>query len=134
MRLTKKEKNCLASNRYMRCDYLLDGTPKVEALNKLGQIEDLMDKYNIPNVEYLENCIIDHDKYGEVNEKLGCSMEVLIRALNDGIWQDVYGRMFHYNVVTDGKCLFAIPRDIFDEMWALAEYKTSWWLEESKEE
>ena len=47
MRLTKKEKNRLASYGYTECDYLLNGTPRVKALNKLGQLEDVEDELGI---------------------------------------------------------------------------------------
>ena len=47
MRLTKKEKNTLASHGYNECDYLLNGTPRVVALNKLGQLEDIEDELGI---------------------------------------------------------------------------------------
>jgi len=43
MRLTKKQKNRLASHGFRECDYLLNGTSKIEALNKLGEIEDIED-------------------------------------------------------------------------------------------
>ena len=39
-------------------------------LTKLGALEDLMDKYSIPDINYLEKCIVAHDKYGEEKEKM----------------------------------------------------------------
>lgn len=49
-------------------------------IDKLGLIEDLMEKYGIPNIEYLESCIKDHDKYGELAEKIGCPLDVVVKA------------------------------------------------------
>lgn len=46
-RFTKKEKNMLASHGYTECDYLLNGTSRVKALNKLGQLEDTEDKLGV---------------------------------------------------------------------------------------
>lgn len=39
-RLTKKEANCLSTNGYHRSEYLLNGTPRYKAIDKLGQKED----------------------------------------------------------------------------------------------
>lgn len=50
-RLTKKEPNNLSCHHFRRCEYLRNGTPRIETLNKLGKLEDLMEKYNIDSVE-----------------------------------------------------------------------------------
>lgn len=38
---------------------------RVSAIQILGKIEDLMEKYEIPDIDYLEKCLIFHDKYAE---------------------------------------------------------------------
>ena len=51
------------------------------AKEKLYQLEDLMEKYSIPDVEYLEKCIQDHDKYGETSEKLDIDLAKFVNEL-----------------------------------------------------
>ena len=53
MRLTKKEKNKLASHGYKECDYLLNGTPRVVALNKFGQLEDIEEDFGVDLIKLL---------------------------------------------------------------------------------
>lgn len=52
------------------------------AVNKLGKLEDLLEKYGIPDLEYLGKCIQDHDKYGELGEQIGCPLEIVLKLLN----------------------------------------------------
>lgn len=46
-RLTKKEKNCLACYNYRECNYILDKAQRFNALEKLGNIEDLEEELNV---------------------------------------------------------------------------------------
>ena len=60
-RLTKKETNTLSSYGYRTCEYLLNGTPRVKALNKLGKLEDLEDELGCP-LEIVLNLIKNTNK------------------------------------------------------------------------
>ena len=53
-RLTEKETNILSSNGYHKCDYLLNGTPKYKALNKLGQLEDIEEELGVDLITYFK--------------------------------------------------------------------------------
>ena len=57
----------------------------------LEQVNKLMDKYTIPDIKYLEKCIIDHDKYGELNERVGCPLNIFIKLLTK---QTCYFKLF----------------------------------------
>lgn len=56
-----------------------------EAVKRCGDFEDLMDKYSIPDIDYLEQCIKRSDKYGELSEQL-FDLELLFKALKEGIY------------------------------------------------
>lgn len=62
--------------------YEVDLYDMSNAVNKLGKTEDLLEKYGIPDLEYLEKCIQDHDKYGELGEQIGCPLEIVLKLLN----------------------------------------------------
>lgn len=59
-RLTKKQENNLSCHHFRKCDYLRNGTPRVETLNKLGKLEDIEDE-------------------------LGCPLDVVFRAMEKGV-------------------------------------------------
>lgn len=67
------------------CDYDVQlGSAYQQCVNKLGQLEDLMEKYSIPNVAYLEKCIQKHDELGEIEEELGCPIELYYKMCIKG--------------------------------------------------
>lgn len=95
MRLTKKGKN----GYFMICDIdALDGKPNVkEHANKLGQLEDIMEKYGINSAEELEHIILndatgeqsfkDYIKpYKDIEEGLGVELLIREKALQNGAW------------------------------------------------
>lgn len=86
-------------------DYIrLPTKDKQEFINKLGKLEDL-------------------------EEELGCPLEVIIKALKDGIYNK---RGFHYKVILYEDVLCAYPIDVYDESWELSNYKNNWWLKEDR--
>lgn len=56
-----------------------------EAVKRCGDFEDLMDRYSIQDLQYLELCIRKADLYGELGEKL-FPFELLCKALKEGIF------------------------------------------------
>ena len=70
-------------------------------------------------------------KYKDLEEQLGCPLEVIIRALKDGIYNK---RGFHYEVILYEDVLCAYPIDVYDESWELSNYKKTFWLKEDKSE
>ena len=139
-RLTKKDN---------RKDVIIPYSPIADNLliiNKLGQLENLLEKYGIPSLKYLEKCIIDHDKYGELGEQIGCPLEVVITP---------YFKRGKLEVFYRGKMREVIRVVAFEEatrpymdvfyrdnekeqfkvrtIW-LDDYKKTWWLREDRSE
>lgn len=97
MRLTRKEKN----NYYMSCEIdVLDGIPNLkEHANKLGQLEDLMEKYDIKTLSQVESSFIgfvtDYTEEGrnhigqllKLENELGIDLITLFKALKNGIYE-----------------------------------------------
>jgi hypothetical protein len=148
-RLTKKMNNT---------NYL----PKIQKVSlaqltdKLGKLEDLLEKYNIDSIEELEtlikcyqriekdnlelnidlgayqneneNLVKDIEKYWQLQEKLGCPLEVLIKPLLEGgiIENDGYGAQLNgLRINGDGSLsLTAINGDHYD----LKDYQKTWWI------
>lgn len=127
-----------------------------EATDKLGKLEDLLEKYGISdsvNFDYLEKCIQDHDKYGELQEKIGCPLEVVcwllqdkpILVLNpiDKSIQEIEHPLKFYNPIGQ---TFDITSDFFKttyekRIWntggvifPLKDYKKTFWLKKDKSE
>lgn len=105
-RLTKKEPNNLSCHHFRRCEYLRNGTPRVETLNKLGKLEDL-------------------------EEQLGCTFETIIKATTNGII-DFEGK--EHEVVFGGYYLFVVEEDELRHAFALKNYRKSWWLRGERDE
>ena len=140
MRITKK----LTNNNYINNENKLG-----DALNKLGQIEDLMEKYNVPDLNYLERCIITHDKYGELYEKCLGILDVVIEALENDFWfinkaggfvnsgcymrplLDLNGKRFLIQEYVDnaGGCWYVDYMYIY-----FKDYKKTWFLKQDRSE
>lgn len=102
-RLTKKEPNNLSCHHFRRCEYLRNGTPRVETLNKLGKLEVL-------------------------EEALGCPLDKLIQVLCDWGFSDENNMGVQINGIVlngDGSiCFSAVNGDLYD----LKDYQKTWWL------
>ena len=107
----------------------------------IGRLENLLEKYNISDLEYLERCIIDHDKYGELGEQLGCSLEIAFKALKDGIY--VEDKAFNTFEKHDVRGIGLKSLSVISKICDYAEcdfscyyedYKKTWWLKEDKTE
>lgn len=80
-----------------------------EAINKLGKLEDL-------------------------EEKLGCPLEVYVKATRSGIWYSIAGVMKHcyVDVIDASKIIFAMKGT---NIWfELKKYQKTWWLKKDKSE
>ena len=99
--------------------------------NRLNEIADKLDKYK---------------EYKNLEEQIGCSFDILFKALTDGVWVEVDPidisfenpeTMYLEEFVSlekklDGTlCLNA--RDYVDEL-ELKDYKKTWWLKKDKSE
>lgn len=86
---------------------------EIERLNKLGKLEDLIEKYKIENTDVLEKIIVRHDSYTMLEAEIG---------VNDLIAFLKWCVMFRNNFINRS----------FDDMVAF--YKKTWWLREDKSE
>lgn len=80
-----------------------------QIVNKLGKLEDL-------------------------EEQLGCPLEVYIRATRSGIWYSTAGVMKHcyVDVIDASKIIFAMKGT---NIWfELKKYQKTWWLKEDRSE
>lgn len=104
-RLTKKQENQLSCHHYKKCDYLRNGTPRVETLTKLGKLED-------------------------IEEQLGCSLEVVFEALDEGIiinnTLEKLPSLLKLNSIN--KWCFEMRAEIY----FLSDYQKTWWLKGEK--
>ncbi len=79
-------------------------------------------------------------KYDELTEQLGCPLEVVFKALNNGIYKENYdGSLEYYEV----RGIEAVDLSILDNLAPYPEcddsayyrdYKKTWWLKEDKSE
>lgn len=120
-RLTKKEKNRLSCHHFKECDYLRNGTPRIETLTKLGKLEDLQDE-------------------------LGCPLEVVFKALNGFYTEFGYisneDDFIYLRKDSEGWYLKVVihpskpkPKNFaWFEMRRLKDYGKTWWLKGDKSE
>ena len=126
------------------------------AINKLGKLEDLMDEYNINSIEQLENTLSSKFIAGGFRsagksivakeilynilseEELGCPLEVVFRAFNEGVYievehlPDVIERpRLYYSV--DFKC-YCFELLYGEYVIKLSDYQKTWWLKGEKNE
>lgn len=118
--------NCTCLGNYVPSTCIPD------CIDKLGEIEDLMEKYNILDLEYLERCIIDHDKYGELGEQLGCPLDVYVKATINGIIVD--GEWFSVKIHKDNNGYYFALSNGSAFPFYLSSYKKTWWLKKDKSE
>lgn len=74
----------------------------------------------------------------DIEEELGCPLEVVFKALINGIWyEDVANRMTHIGVRLDTEnydCEYLLREYDNTIRFLPRNYKKTWWLSESKEE
>lgn len=136
MRLTKKDFNYSAP-----------------ILQKLGQLEDLMEKYNIKTLEQVESAFIgfvsDYTEEGrnhigellKLEDELGIDLVTLFKALKNGIWVKFYPLDYYEKetIKFAGKFYFGATFDFdkpifrfYQREYKLKDYGKTWAL--TKEE
>ena len=123
------------------------------AIQKLGKLEDLMDEYNINSIEELENVLSSKFiagwfrssgktivakgmLYNELSEELGCPLEVVFRAFNEGVYIEVEHlpdvierpRLYYSD---DFKC-YCFELLYGEYVIKLSDYQKTWWLKGEK--
>jgi hypothetical protein len=114
-------------------------------IDKLGKIEDLMEKYQIKDIEMLEKMIVRHDKYCNLEEEIGCPLDVYVKlhqqmkfyrlnALNEIIECEIDNPNEDevYHIQADG--IIFNQYDYGWQFYSFKDYKKTWWLKETKEE
>lgn len=109
---------------------------------KLGQLEDILEKYNIDTNDELEVLC----KYAEdvkhwmseikrIEEELGIDLITLFKALKNGIyWKDDNGKIYYFDLkgsVLDFNEKMIVDNpidDIYGETFLLKDYGTTWAL------
>ncbi len=89
----------------------------------------------------------ENAKYKQLEEQLGCPLEVIMKAVTNGLWHITpnNGIVFKDNrdyVITlrgyvDSEPTIMVRKrypDKFDGNWGLEDYKKTWWLKEDKSE
>jgi len=111
-------------------------------LNKLGQLEDLLQSYNVKDLKELDKLLGMATTYEELSKQLGCPLDlVLVPYSLSGLkkiwyhkqWCDVV-RVVAYEEATrpymEVRCKdYKYLKTIF-----LDDYKNTWWLKEDKSE
>lgn len=158
-RLTKFEKSPNSMFPYKLIDESL--CTELDSIHKLGRIEDLMEKYQIKDIEMLEKIIVRHDEYSSNEEKIRhnfsgkndeCTFNVLFKATKNGFWYQAHKNKFIHLVPDDNHVIvydwndgypilqyMEITKDIVYTIRCvcdvyLTDYKKSFWLREDKSE
>ena len=98
------------------------------------QIDDYINELEEKNEVYVNKELEYADKCHKLEEQLGCPLDVIVRALKDGIY-------FYHNYYKD-QILKYIPVLQYDHFICgskpyirmLKDYKKTWWLKEDKSE
>ena len=126
--------------------YSYKGTTLVPVINKLGELEDVLEKYNIDSVEELDKmlngCRNDNDKiieeialnYWDISEERNCPLEVVIEAINENkiyvkfyeqlqCWSpikiDLKEKLIWYSEQPDGHFALRQPLSNYGKSWFL---------------
>lgn len=125
---------------------------KLDSIHKLGQIEDLMEKYNIYNLVELEIALDKYDHryddvqtrrvdeneiYNSLSNELGCPLEVVFKTLKGIIYENEFGdfcsvqrpRLYFSD---DFKC-WCFELFLGGYVLKLKDHKKTWWLVSDKE-
>jgi hypothetical protein len=143
-RLTKFEKNPNSKFPYKLKDDSL--CTELDGIHTLGLIEDLLDQYNVKDLEELDKLLTIATSYEEISKQIGCPLEVVVKALLNGVYESYtdYGdnnsiKIRHREVrgigeygliVINTMCSYAEC----DETFEYKDYKKTWWLKEDREE
>ena len=99
--------------------------------NYINEIEEKNQIYMEEELEYAKKC---HN----LEEQLGCPLEVVFKALINGIWyEDVANRMTHIGVGLDTAnydCEYLLREYDNTIRFLPRNYKKTWWLSKTKKE
>ena len=133
-----------------------------DAMNRLGKLEDLMQEYNIHSIKQLENILSSKFiaggsrsggksivakgmLYNKLSEELGCPLEVVFRALEDGIIYEtekenkyvlipnlIFAELLNEDVADYHFINYDLPNLENNLIVKLSDYQKTWWLKGEK--
>lgn len=136
---------------------------EMDCINKLGKIEDLMEKYKINSIEELENILIENSKelhviqgikygtdgaisivgkgmlYNKLSEEFGCPLEVFVNIFKYGVivLDDNYEAK-GFSEWQQQNIEIDIKNKCFSVYcigtWKFRDYGKTWWLKGEKNE
>ena len=128
-RLTRKY--CINNEEHIR----VEGADFNTAISKLNRLEDLMEKYAIESIDYLEQCIKRSDKYGELEEEIGCPIEVRCKITNDLSIYDKEGNRWIISQIEETYIdAYSSKDNYYTMIFPYKDYQKSWWLKEDRSE
>jgi hypothetical protein len=97
-RITKFEKTPNSKFPYKLKDDSL--CTELDGIHKLGLIEDLMEKYNVKDLEELDKLLTMATSYEELSKQLGCPFEVVFKLINQNeLYYQLYDELQHWTSV-----------------------------------
>lgn len=111
--------------------------------NKLGQLEDLLDQYNVKDLEELDKLLTMATSYEELSKQLGCPLDVVVKALKGFYYRNSVGGITKAEkpiTLTFDENSKTYYLESGDNEWTpyqyvpLSLYKTAFWLKEDKSE
>ena len=93
MRLTEK----VIDNNYVADTYISLNEPWKTPINKLGQLEDILEGHNIETLEELDGLLWYIKKIKDIEEELGIDLITLLKALTKGIYRKTKNEIVFYN-------------------------------------
>lgn len=117
-----------------------------ELLKRIDEKKYLTEREHQEYLSILNEVLNDICKYKDIEEELGCPIEVVFKALKNGIYRYMYFEegnpvLRHYDELeTDGEFLFFeyLRHDTEgqeeDGEDYLKDYKKTWWLKEDRSE
>jgi len=107
--------------------------------NKLGKIEDLLDQYNVKDLEELDKLLTMATSYEELSKQIGCPLEVRVKIFTGAKVYDSNGTEYEVQYVyenefmaTDGSCDDNGSDNEY--YFQFNEYNQFWWLDNGEKE
>lgn len=104
-----------------------------EAPNKLGQLEDLLQSYNVEDLEELDKLLEMATTYEKLSKQLGCPLDVRLQIVNGATVYDNYGNAFKIEFVAEG-IFIGFRTKSGGTSFKYTDYKKTWWLKKDKSE
>lgn len=119
----------------------IDGT----AIERLGKIEDLMEKYNVKDLEELDKLLTMATSYEELSKQVGCPLEVYVKLRYNTPIFDESGCWGILNYIDYNEKLKVYYMEVvffskkegcknYVRSFLLADYKKTWFLRKDKSE